>query len=163
MFPTQLSGCRLQSRSGGDCCLLFGACGSFAAEVGYYEADFVVGDFGWEGFFQGLQPFEAAFGAGGFDYGAAGGVDPFGVEFDGAGFDQIGYGVDDRRELASANLCDVFEAVASCEQAERLDGWGRFFLWRWGCAGSVAEAGQGVENLLTEGFGFAVSDAGYLF
>ena len=80
--------------------------------MGDDEANFFVGDFGGEGFLDGLEVVEAEFGGGLADLLGVDGMDPVGAEGEFALFDEVGDKDDDSGEFASAELGNFLEGVA---------------------------------------------------
>jgi hypothetical protein len=86
-------------------------CG-FGAKASYNETNLFVGDFGWEGFFEGLEAVHAEPVAGGRDLVVAFGGQPAGLELGFASLDEIRDEGDDGAKGSGADLGDLFEGAA---------------------------------------------------
>src|SRR6266849_10121589 len=90
---------------------LFGVRGGLGAEVGYDQADFFVGDLGWEGFLEGLEAVHSELAAGGGDLVVAFGGQPDGLKFGFASFDEIGDQGDYSAQGSLANLSNFIKCA----------------------------------------------------
>src|SRR5260370_1067253 len=100
---------------------------SVRAEGGEGEANLFVGDFGREGFFEGLQAVHSQLLAGGGDLVVAFRGQPVGLKFGVASFDQVGDEGDDSTQSSLANLRNLNKRAPLFQQLEGLLGRARWF------------------------------------
>ena len=81
-------------------------------EAGNDEADFFVGDFGQEGFFEGLEALHSELLAGGGDLVVAFRGQPAGLKFGFASFDEIGDKGDNGAQGSLTNLSNFIKRAA---------------------------------------------------
>src|SRR5258708_38337547 len=100
---------------------------SVRAEAGYDQANFFVGDFGREGFFEGFQAVHAQLAAGGGDLAVAFRGQPLGLKLGVASFDQVGDQRDDSAPCSLANLSNLNKRAPLFQQLDVLLGRARWF------------------------------------
>jgi len=129
--------------------------------VGDDEADLFVGDFGREGFLEGLEVVEAEFCGGLADLFGVDGMDPVGAVGKFAPLDEIGDEDDDGGEFAAAQLSDFLKGAALLEKLERfLGGAGRTCVPLLAGAFASSEAAKGVEDRFAVSLALGVAHAG---